>query len=708
MSVVSRFTLALVTAHLLACTSDSPDGPGPPAAAADTGGGTRAVGQGVVLATLQVRPRPAAPGSSVTVTVRIPGVTSAQVVVTAAGEAPVTLSPADGGLTGTVTVPVAAAVGDQLIAGTGTSAGGAVRGSQLVAVSTQPACGDSMVPEAGRCVPEEAGSPFELQRMTVVNVQPENKDDAVNPRYMIHPRASVRVGNVLVGCHTDSLGLIPRDEMEDMGLLYDPDFDITSARNDLGGPPARPVVESFLIEGGIYACENIAVAEDLGLALVSSRGDSGRDGGISLWRLPDLQARPLQPAQHVDTVLDPRGIEGIFVYDGLVYAVRNPDEVVVFRIHPDRLEEVGHVVIDGMRAGWHLAASGDRLYVTDPGQETGGSSTVTPGPAGTAHAGEIHATNGGHLFVLDISDRTAPRVLSWAPSSGTAKALAVLPEDVVAVAAGSAGVELFDVRTTPPALLNVVPTQQTSVYLTYDDGYLLVADWDSLILYDASDRGVLRPLGSTDMGIFFEIGALEQELDPEGGSTVSSSNGIFATMHLHLSEGRWVLAEFDAVYTGVLHPGRRAPAMTLHDRRRVLGLKAAQGQADLALRVSNNGRSGLLVTPQPNAHVSAAGSLVIPPSGKEVVEVATSALDQDGAPRSVKLQTNDPNVPIRRFLLAVADGNYEVGDPMPSFRMPIINQCEGAGCPPMLDPCFDFDRPEYEGKVIVLAHFSSW
>ena len=80
----------------------------------------------------------------------------------------------------------------------------------------------------------------------MVNVGPDDPD-APNARLMIHPRMLYRHNNVLVGCHTDSVGLIPVEEMQ------------TVSNTPVRTQADRPVVETMLLEGGLVACENLAL-----------------------------------------------------------------------------------------------------------------------------------------------------------------------------------------------------------------------------------------------------------------------------------------------------------------------------------------------------------------------------------------------------------------------------------------------------------------
>ena len=70
------------------------------------------------------------------------------------------------------------------------------------------------------------------------------------------------------------------------------------------------------------------------------------------------------------------------------------------------------------------------------------------------------------------------------------------------------------------------------------------------------------------------------------------------------------------------------------------------------------------------------------------------------------MHSNDPENARARVLLIPAS-EYQVGDPVPSFRLPMTNVCPDGSCPERLD-CFDLEEEIAKGRPILLAAFASW
>jgi hypothetical protein len=383
-----------------------------------------------------------------------------------------------------------------------------------------------------------------------------------------------------------------------------------------------------------------------------------------------------------DALLDDVGFAGIARAGDTVYAARKPDMVAVLRVDAaGTITQRAELRIPGAVALWGLTADGDRLYAADLG----------PHPAGEDHAG-------GALYVLDVSDPGAPAVLGQTLTTGASKDVAVLPHGVLAVASGSAGIDIVDVTdATAPALLHTLDTPGSVNALAADGGYLLVADWGVVRLYDVSERGVLRQVEATDVGT-----AAANSFD-------SAGSGIFAAMNIWIAGTRFLVSEFDSIYAGTLRPGHTAPRLVVQDRTILFNVEDVTDPMPLVVRLENGGRSTLRVQAQANRYVAPLrGPVLVPPGARGALEIEARGLAASTGDIPVVLQSNDPETPRRAILLRRVAGGYRAGDALPEFRLPSVNHCTpGGGCS-MEEQCFDSQDPALRGRPMVLAFFSSW
>ena len=668
------------------------------------------------VAEVALSPAVAAPGTTIQVTASIANASNADLTVRVGGgpSAPLTTAAVEGGLTAQAQVSAGLVLGDVLVVIEGTTDRGPAFGAALARVSLASGCADGEVREAGGCVPRLQGHALAVEAMYLLGIgnQQENQDG----RLMQHPRAVVQVGDALVGCHTDHIGVVATADSDSLSPFLAggplPSLDDVDVFDEGGAQHA----ETLLTVAGLKHCERLVVDEARGIAVSSSRGTLGFVGGLASWKIPALDAAPHPPVTWLATRTDPAGFGGIALADGVLYAARKPNRLATFAIDDEgAFQELADVAVPDMVAAWDVAldAADHQLYMTDTGRQDVLETTLTEGPNGTSHLDHEHTSVAGRLFVVDVTDPADPITTGWQETSGAAKGLAVLPDHVVATANGAAGVELFDVTdVTQPTSLLRAETPGTTVGVSFSDGYLLATDWDAIRVYDASERGVLRLLDGEDLAAvaLSELSLLDQLTAL--GETLEESptihQGLIAASFASLDKGRFIVTDIDGIYTGRIDPGRRGPRLTLHDARPSVRFGAGEASQALALRLTNSGRELLTVRVRETSLIgSPDGPVMVPPGASATVEVVVAGLDgdRDAAPDRVVLETNDPRALERPVPLLVVDDHYLPGDPAPQFALPGVNWCDSSGC--SMEPvCVRSD--ENLGTPVVLVFFASW
>jgi len=631
-----------------------------------------------IVAGLSVSSHTVLPGDSVQVAVHVPSQTKPEVTIQGNGQSPTGLKFAatDSGWIGQAAVQAPSTLGDWLLQAVGHAGTTPIKGFAQVNVVPTQSCGGSLTPEAGQCVVSGTGHRLQKTGSSLVNAGPDDPD-VPDARLMIHPRMIQRYENVIVGCHTDSVGMIPIEAMQ------------SDHAPPIRSQDDRPVVETMLTEGGLVACENLLLLPEKSLAVTGSRGDSGNSGGIATWKIPDTTAEPLPPMQHRDTLLDTNGVEGLATDGDRVYAMAKPNRVLVLQIDDDgTITLENEVTISELVSAWQVAIDGDRLYVTD-----------------AAHSDDFHVHTdgdhaGGHLLVLDRSQPAAPSFLGIANTTGSAKGLAVLPDQQVAVASGAGGVDLFDVsQPLGPIRLSTIDTPHSAQDVAFDSGYLVVADWETVRLYDASQRGQLRLLDAADM---------HTSSSPTGPSNGAGYGGIVAASHVTVSKGEMLVAEFDHVFMGSILNGLDAPRLTLLDRRRVVSPPKDGAPVNFAVRIRNDGRQTLWVTPEQTAFVNSPDSaLILGPGETGSIDIKLLGLDTPDAPTVVHFTSNDPAATTRAFEVVHINQTYQIGDIAPEFELPIVDSCAGGTCE-AAESCFRLNEALGQGKPIFFAFYSTW
>jgi hypothetical protein len=556
-----------------------------------------------------------------------------------------------------------------------------VEGGATLSTMTQGACPNGEVRETGACAPLIEGSPLHRESWAMFGT---------GERVMAHPRELLLNEGAMLACNTDSIALY-RSEALGQGQLP-------------SSPEPGELSEAFMAEAGLAACENLAWDRTHGIAVATSRGgwtlEGTFSGALSTWQLPDLEDIGVGSITHLDTHLDSAGIEdAVLSGDGRVYAAGKPNRLLVFGVNEDGLIELRHEqTVPGLRSAWSLAVSQGHLYLSD----AGGPPLSDAERHGTSEGGSSE-TNPGHLFVFDLSDPETPELISWVDTAGPARGLAPLPDSVVAVAVGPAGVELIDVAAgNEPRSIALFNTPGTALDVAYDSGYLAVADWDSLRLFDASTAGVLYFLGASDLASM-----------PATPSAFNLWQGLFGASFIQLKEGRFIVSEFDRTISGSVRPGHRGARLDVPSRW-IRVPASGEDSTTVQLELRNGGRDtlvlGMAIVNEEDAWPTAptlgvgATPLVLGPGERRVVPLVLDSPLASSPPRYVRFETNTPDSSLRLTPVEVIEGNYALGDTTPDFALPVINVCEEGVC--TVQPgCFessDVHRP------MVLAFFSSW
>ena len=627
-------------------------------------------------ARLGIAPETALPGAELTLTARVPQADDRRSELSVDLEMDaeevdraLMLRSEGDALIGSIVLNAPAAEGDHLFSIHGALGSSRIEAHAAVNISSGARCGEGEILEAGRCVARVDGHHIKVERGISVNHRSAGRGRL---GHMIHPRSARRYGDVIVACMTDAIGLIPVAELP---IIDEP---IDSAAERL----RANLVETRLERNRITVSEHLLVFPERGIAVLSSRGaDNRARGGLSSWRLPPLDSRPLAPPEHISSMTGGRGFGDMVRVGDRIFAIHHPNGIASVRLLENgRLRLDGDLDLPAMRGASTVAYDGTHLLV-----------------AGATDAHEV-SLYGGTMHVLELKEPGMPIVLSSAHTTGTPRGIAILDDEMVAVANGALGIDLFDLGSpAAPQLIANVHTPGSAMGLSFEGGYLLVADWDNIRLYDASVRGCLRLLDAID-------GFHPSYLAAGGGL---HENGLTAANFVHLENGRFVAAELDVLLTGEIRRGAGAPRLVVHDRGHRLP-REAHDEETITIRVSNGGRHQLDLEQPFDRKKDTAGSWCVPPgeSALLTLKVAEENVVRTGANSSVILHSNDPENATPRILL-IPSTVYQVGDPVPNFRLPMINICPDGSCPERLD-CFDLDEEVAKGRPILLAAFASW
>jgi len=178
--------------------------------------------------------------------------------------------------------------------------------------------------------------------------------------------------------------------------------------------------------------------------------------------------------------------------------------------------------------------------------------------------------------------------------------------------------------------------------------------------------------------------------------------------YVALSGTDFIITEMDSIFLGEVQPGATAPSLNLIDRRWSLAASQDQQDANVVLRMSNGGREALEVEIRKQDGLSPSGQrYLLAPGEREAIELEAEAILDNADLRYVWLDSKDPMRDERRATLVVLEGGLAVGDPIPSFRLPVTNTCAGGVCSQEVN-CFHLDDSQWQGMPILLAFYTSW
>jgi hypothetical protein len=643
----------------------------------------------LVVAELTVSPPQVAPGESYTVNVWIPHGEADNPLLRVAGnpsDPGLDLAGRDGGLAGEVTLVAAGPLGDQLIAVEAVHDEGSIAGYAMLYVSALGPCPEGQVREAGLCVEPASGLPLLPTSLfhtpyssQITDLPPDGggSDTGSNAdRKMLHPRRVFQVEEALVACLTDSVAVIDPNTMFPVSVDAGPDG------------PKRPEVmeraEGLLDPDGLAFCDDLAIDSERRLAVTMTRGALAQPAGLTSWQLPDLSSPPFDDPVRLDTAIDARGFEGGTYADGYLYVSGKPDRLAVFSLASDgALSPVSETLLPGSVSAWAVLKEGGRLYVSD---------------AGTHPERTDGEPQGGTLFILGLDDPAQPQLLGSITTHGLGKSLAASGDGRVAVAGGETGLEIFDVSDPgAPQRNERIDTPGSAISVAWSGSYLLLSDWNSIRLYDSAEHEALRLLWATDL-------ALTQLGGPVPDPEWAMDNSGFTA----LSGDQFIITEMDTIFLGQLQAGRSTASLNLVDRRWSLAASQDDQDADVVVRFRNGGRLPLDVTLRQQDGLSPSGQrFLVEPGGTRAVEVHAEGLLDNPETAFVWLDSNDPVQDNRRAALVVLEGGLTTGAPIPEFRLPMTNICEGEVCT-QVSECFHLDDAQWQGMPILLAFYTSW
>lgn len=672
---------------------------------------------GLQLLTVTVSPPSGLPGTRVTVRAHIPaGIRETPLRVFRAESSSAAMgawTAAADGYTAETEVVTTGKFGTQVLGVDNSQGAQWLVGYATFNATSADVCPEGQVREGDACHPVTQGHALVVHAYAQVSAgHPTGvaPDDSV--RTMLHPRELVRVGSATVGCHSDHIGIVWLGDFAQAGVTPPP----RSNDAEQDGVTQRTETVFKAVRPDLAYCENFALSGTIGIT--GHRGTDGKLGGLATWRIPDLTAPKCDPCTArfdppllLDLVTDERGYEGLVVRDEVLYAAQKPGRLAVFKIGSDGvLKSLADLVVPELKSAWNLALDGDTLFISDPSPYT--ASAVIDGPGGTQHYGHIHNESGGRLFSVDVSSPSAPKPLGWAPTGGASKTMAVLPSHMIAVANGAAGVELFDASNpAEPVSVWAEDTPGTATDVSYANGYLLEADWDSIRLYDASETGVLRLIDAGDLSDFGTViteaalAALGPDLS-EGAPTFGPPLAMaFARLQ---PDGSFFANDLDRIFYGQITTGARGPRLLLHETRRAIRTGADAPTASFSVRVSNGGTEPTWVRLETDDQITAPnGGRLLAPGATATLEVKLTGLDRS-VPPFIHLATNDPFPAERKVQIDAFEGHYNVGDVAPRIALPAVNWCDENGHCDLSAKCIDTYDPPEKRRPILMAVFTSW
>lgn len=301
----------------------------------------------------------------------------------------------------------------------------------------------------------------------------------------------------------------------------------------------------------------------------------------------------------------------------------------------------------------------------------------------------------GGLLVVDVSDPAKPKIVKTVKVFGTARRVQVVGDQAWVASAG-VGVGVYDLTTSKPdARIGSWPTHSSAVDLSVtSEGLVFVANWEDLVVLDASDPKHPKMVGSERL---------------QTGKAVPHVVGVQAEGHVGY------VAEWSGVWSYVYAAGRSAPDIHLSRTRIDFGVVAETKYKGKGILVDNYGEKPLTIagTVTSDDHFkaewsdgcgeadTAKGECTVKPGDTAFLQVTFTATDMKGIEGTVTFGTNDPD---EATLTLPLTGNkldgVQVGGPFSQDPELIFQDVKTGG---------DVSVPQkYPNTVVLLAYFATW
>ncbi|HIA04545.1 MAG TPA: redoxin domain-containing protein, partial [Myxococcales bacterium] len=509
----------------------------------------------------------------------------------------------------------------------------------------------------------------------ILTVERGDDDRGQSPQ-IIHPRCALRIGPKIVGCNGDNITIT---------LLSDVDWIHGERARAAGDNPIYDpqIAKTQLKDVGLQSCENLVYKSNADLIISSSRGHSGEPGGLASWRLPLTESDPPEPVSLLSSKAVIQGVAGLAINNNRLFAVSLPNTLSIYDVDEDgNFETLSSTPIPDATALDSVLIEGDYAILSDAG--------------------------GQQLFVMQASDPANVSLTASIKTLGVPRAMAALGDGIIAVAEGGAGIQLIDVSAPDkPVLSATYDTPGSATHLSAYQGYLGVADWDTVRLYDASQRGVLRLLDAANLQGMLQIHTFveEDELERFGMTEVGSTRRqMHAANWVDLSENGFIVSEMDAVIMGRLRAGGRAPRINLHTLRE----KYVTLPHSFDAVVSNGGRKSLAVSwDTTNGISSPHESLIVAPGESWVARASINEITDQKAPTKATLLSNDPEFGEFHVQLMQQTATFDIGNSAADFSLGLINECTSGACT-QTPRCVSNSDYSAKGMPVLLVFFASW
>jgi hypothetical protein len=374
---------------------------------------------------------------------------------------------------------------------------------------------------------------------------------------------------------------------------------------------------------------------DYNIVYTTHRGNIRNPAFLGGWDITD----PAAPVQI--PVLQEPGVsyEGVDVASGNVFVGLKQDGLGVYqRDAGNNLTRVGTAT--GIESAWGVFARPDGVVFV--------------------------ADSLGGLVTVDAADPTNPVVVGQVATGGQARGV-VVDGDTAYVAAGSAGVAVVDVSDLArPVVIGHATMPGSALRVAYSAGYLSVAAWDDVRVYDVSRPSEPRFIGAV------RIPQPDADItDADRPDPTMRVLGIAARGNDLFVGSWWVLHSFH------FFPERQAPNIRVPETFMMtdFGRVAAMSEETLPFEVANQGTAPLTLV---NNWV--AGPYTVEPRQLRLEPGESSQLSITFHPTSDEMQagylqilSDDPQAPLRTAYLVGNQPGLGVGQPLPETQATLLD-----------------------------------